>query len=243
MPQRPRFFRRRGRRWRDALEAGRTPAHLMRRACRQGRARTRRGRTSLRLLAGGMTSSSRPVPAKRLQSLAARADRAGGPRRDRACDRRRMRWATGSKVIPVGADGLIDEGRWMPVLAAGPALVAIQQVNNETGVIQPIERIARESPCCGLVAARRLRPGRGQDCRCPMRTSSPLCAQARRAARRRGVAGAAILRRSTPVGGQEKGYRRGTRTCQALRVSPRPRARIPMTWSGFEASATRLEAE
>src|SRR6478752_8288881 len=47
-----------------------------------------------------------------------------------------------SRVIPVGLDGLIDVAALDAVLADGPALVAIQHVNNETGVIQPLDRIA-----------------------------------------------------------------------------------------------------
>src|SRR5206468_12987834 len=46
-----------------------------------------------------------------------------------------------SRVIPVGPDGLIDEAALDAVLADGPALVAIQHVNNETGIIQPLERL------------------------------------------------------------------------------------------------------
>jgi cysteine desulfurase len=47
-----------------------------------------------------------------------------------------------SRVIPVDKAGLIDEAELDAVLAEGPALVAIQHVNNETGVIQPLERLA-----------------------------------------------------------------------------------------------------
>jgi cysteine desulfurase len=48
------------------------------------------------------------------------------------------------RVAPVGADGLIDLAALGALLAEGPkpALVAIQLANNETGVIQPIARIA-----------------------------------------------------------------------------------------------------
>src|SRR5206468_9186167 len=47
-----------------------------------------------------------------------------------------------SKVIPVGSDGLIDEAALDALLGEGPALVAIQHVNNETGIIQPLDRLA-----------------------------------------------------------------------------------------------------
>ena len=49
--------------------------------------------------------------------------------------------APGSKVIAVTGDGLIDEAALDAVLAEGPALVAIQQVNNETGIIQPLDEL------------------------------------------------------------------------------------------------------
>jgi cysteine desulfurase len=47
-----------------------------------------------------------------------------------------------SVEIAVGSDGLIDEGALAEMLAQGPGLVAIQAVNNETGILQPIDRIA-----------------------------------------------------------------------------------------------------
>ncbi|HYC96302.1 MAG TPA: aminotransferase class V-fold PLP-dependent enzyme, partial [Sphingomicrobium sp.] len=43
-----------------------------------------------------------------------------------------------SKVIAVGTDGLIDDAALDAVLAYGPALIAIQMVNNETGILQPL---------------------------------------------------------------------------------------------------------
>ena len=56
-----------------------------------------------------------------------------------------------SSVIPVGPDGLIDEAALDAALANGPALVAIQHVNNETGIIQPLDRIARRVREAGSV--------------------------------------------------------------------------------------------
>ena len=48
---------------------------------------------------------------------------------------------TDAEVLPVDADGLVKIDPLASALEAGPALVAIQLVNNETGVIQPIDRI------------------------------------------------------------------------------------------------------
>ncbi|OYQ34857.1 cysteine desulfurase [Niveispirillum lacus] len=49
---------------------------------------------------------------------------------------------TDSALIPVGSDGLIDLTALEEMLAAGPALVSIQAVNSETGIIQPLGAIA-----------------------------------------------------------------------------------------------------
>ena len=48
----------------------------------------------------------------------------------------------GAKVLPVDGNGLIDMKVLEEVLSGGPGLVAIQQANNETGVIQPMDAIA-----------------------------------------------------------------------------------------------------
>jgi cysteine desulfurase len=44
-------------------------------------------------------------------------------------------------IVSVDANGLIDLPSLEQALAAGPAIVAIQLTNNETGVIQPLDRI------------------------------------------------------------------------------------------------------
>jgi cysteine desulfurase len=44
-------------------------------------------------------------------------------------------------VLPVDRDGVVELGILEQALSGGPALVAIQLVNNETGVIQPLDRI------------------------------------------------------------------------------------------------------
>jgi cysteine desulfurase len=53
--------------------------------------------------------------------------------------------AMGSNAAVLGVDvnGLVDLERLELLLADGPALVAVQLVNNETGVIQPVEQIQR----------------------------------------------------------------------------------------------------
>ena len=46
------------------------------------------------------------------------------------------------EVLPVNGDGVIDLAALEQALAAGPALVAVQAGNNETGVVQPLAEVA-----------------------------------------------------------------------------------------------------
>ena len=116
----------------------------------------------------------------------------------------------GSTVLPVDSNGLIDERSLDEVLARGPALVAIQHVNNETGVIQPLERLApriREAGSlllsdCAQGASKLALPDADFIAICAHKLGGPP-----------GV-GALMVRDIATLracgGGQEKGYRRGT---------------------------------
>jgi len=53
-------------------------------------------------------------------------------------------------VIPVAASGLIESEALDAALALRPALLSVMWVNNETGVIQPIERIAHACAAAGV---------------------------------------------------------------------------------------------
>jgi cysteine desulfurase len=114
-----------------------------------------------------------------------------------------------SRVIPVGSDGLIDEAALDAVLAEGPALVAIQQVNNETGVIQPLGRLApliREAGSllladCAQSAGKLVLPDADFIAACAHKLGGPPGI---------GVLLVRDLATLEAVGGQEKGYRRGT---------------------------------
>ena len=119
-----------------------------------------------------------------------------------------------SKVIPVDHDGLIDVAALERILGAGPTLVAIQQVNNETGVIQPLERIAEK-----VRAARSLLLS---DCaqsagKMPLPEADFIAACAHKLGGPPGIGVLLVKDLSTleAVGGQEKGYRRGTQDAPA----------------------------
>ena len=115
----------------------------------------------------------------------------------------------GSRVITVGADGLIDEGDLRAALAEGPALVAIQQVNNETGVIQPLDRIAPLVREAGSLLLADCAQSAGK---IPLLDADFIAACAHKLGGPPGVGVLLVKNPGTlePVGGQEKGYRRGT---------------------------------
>lgn len=114
-----------------------------------------------------------------------------------------------SRLIAVGADGLIDEDDLAAALAEGPALVAIQQVNNETGVIQPLERIARLVRDTGSLLLADCAQSAGK---IPLPDADFIAACAHKLGGPPGVGVLLVKDLATlePVGGQEKGYRRGT---------------------------------
>lgn len=115
----------------------------------------------------------------------------------------------GSAVIPVGPDGLVDEDALGAILAEGPALIAIQQVNNETGIVQPLERLAPLIREAGSLLLADCAQSAGK---LPLPDADFIAACAHKLGGPPGIGVLLVRDLATleAVGGQEKGYRRGT---------------------------------
>jgi cysteine desulfurase len=114
-----------------------------------------------------------------------------------------------STIIPVDSDGLIDEAALDAALAKGPALIAIQHVNNETGVIQPLERLYPRIRDAGSLLLADCAQSAGK---LPLPDADFIAACAHKLGGPPGIGVLLVKDLATlePVGGQEKGYRRGT---------------------------------
>jgi cysteine desulfurase len=114
-----------------------------------------------------------------------------------------------SRIIPVGVDGLIDEAALESALAEGPALIAIQCVNNETGIMQPLERLYPRIREAGSLLLADCAQSAGK---IPLPDADFIALSAHKLGGPPGIGVLLVKDLGTlePVGGQEKGYRRGT---------------------------------
>ncbi|MFP5330414.1 MAG: cysteine desulfurase family protein [Alphaproteobacteria bacterium] len=119
-----------------------------------------------------------------------------------------------AEVIPVDRDGIIDLQALKAALGAGPALVAIQQVNNETGVIQPMAEIASVVREAGSLLLADCAQGAGK---IALPDADFIAVSAHKLGGPPGIGALLVKDLSTlePTGGQEKGYRRGTQDMPA----------------------------
>ncbi|HJU77817.1 MAG TPA: cysteine desulfurase family protein [Sphingomicrobium sp.] len=120
-----------------------------------------------------------------------------------------------SRIIPVQPSGLIDEEALDSLLAEGPALVAVQHVNNETGVIQPLDRIADRVRAEGSLLLADCAQSAGK---LPLPDADFIAACAHKLGGPPGI-GVLLVKDLATLeatgGGQEKGYRRGTQDMPA----------------------------
>ena len=146
-----------------------------------------------------------------------------------------------SKVIPVGSDGLIDEDALGKILAEGPALVAIQQVNNETGIIQPLDRLTRLVREAGSLLLADCAQSAGK---LPLPDADFIAACAHKLGGPPGIGVLLVRDLGTlePSGGQEKGYRRGTTDVPNALAFAAALAARPYDFDRLAELRSRLEA-
>src|SRR5581483_7679679 len=112
-------------------------------------------------------------------------------------------------VLPVDSNGLIDLGGLERALGGASALVAIQLVNNETGVIQPIEHIQGMVRAAGSLLLADCAQAAGK-IPLPDADFAVITSQKFGGAPGSGALLVRDLATIQPTGGQERGYRRGT---------------------------------
>ncbi len=123
---------------------------------------------------------------------------------------------TDAELLSVDADGLIDLTSLTEKLTEEPALVAIQQVNNETGVIQPLERIYEAVHSAGSLLLADCAQAAGK---IPLADADFIAVSAHKFGGPPGIGALLVKDLATleAAGGQERGYRRGTENLPAAK--------------------------
>ena len=115
----------------------------------------------------------------------------------------------GAAILPVDRNGMVDEAALDALLTEGPALIAIQLVNNETGVIQPLDRLGPRIREAGSLLLADCAQSAGKQ---PLPDADFIAACGHKLGGPPGI-GVLLVRDLAyvaAVGGQEMGYRRGT---------------------------------
>ncbi len=119
-----------------------------------------------------------------------------------------------ARVVGVQADGTIDTAALDEALAGDRALVAIQHVNNETGVVQPIAAVRERVAAAGSLLLVDCAQSAGK---LPLPQADFIAISGHKFGGAPG-AGALLVRDLATLrasGGQERGYRRGTENLPA----------------------------
>ena len=145
-----------------------------------------------------------------------------------------------AKVVGVHSDGLIDEDALDAILAEGPALVAIQQVNNETGILQPLDRITPKIREAGSLLLADCAQSAGKY---PLPDADFIALSAHKLGGPPGIGALLVkdLGSLEPVGGQEKGNRRGTQDAPSARAFAAALAARPYDMDRLAALRARLD--
>jgi cysteine desulfurase len=145
-----------------------------------------------------------------------------------------------SRTIPVTPDGLIDEAALDAFLHDGPALVAIQHANNETGIVQPIGRISEKVRAAGSLLLVDCAQSAGK---LPLPDADFVAACAHKLGGPPGIGVLLVkdLSKLDAVGGQEKGYRRGTQDMPSALAFAAALAARPYDMDRLTALRARLE--
>ena len=146
-----------------------------------------------------------------------------------------------SRVIPVDSSGLIDEQALDAILAKDPALVAIQCVNNETGVLQPLDRLAPRIREAGSLLLADCAQSAGK---VPLPDADLIALSAHKLGGPPGIGALLVKDLGTiePVGGQEKGYRRGTQDAPSALAFAAALAARPYDMERLAALREKLDA-
>ena len=117
-------------------------------------------------------------------------------------------------VIAVDRGGIIAADSLTAALERGPAVVAIQQVNNETGVIQPLDDILDAVRSAGSLLLADCAQSAGK---IALPDADFIAVSAHKLGGPPGIGALLVRDLATlePTGGQEKGYRRGTQDSPA----------------------------